>query len=93
MSKPLSLDDFRAVRIVLEDEDFAMVEGPEGPPTDLIDREVWNGIVTLRLLRMAGENMLLPFRENERHSLMMAAKEFSCLREFRTVRIGGLPNR
>src|SRR5690242_229347 len=47
MSKPLSLDDFRAVRIVLEDEDFALVEGEEGPPTDLIDREVWNGIVTL----------------------------------------------
>lgn len=47
MSKPLSLDDFRAIRIVLEDEDFALVEGPEGPPTGLIDREVWNGIVTL----------------------------------------------
>src|SRR5262249_11221764 len=27
------------------------------------------------------------------HSLMMASKEFSCFREFRTVRIGGLPNR
>ena len=48
MSRPLSLDDFRAVRIVLEDEDFALVEeGPEGPPTDLIEQEVWNGIVTL----------------------------------------------
>jgi hypothetical protein len=43
----MSLDDFRAIRIVLEEEDFALVEGPEGPPTDLIDREVWNGIVTL----------------------------------------------
>jgi hypothetical protein len=47
MSKPMSVDDFRAVRIVLEDEDFALVEGSEEPPTDLIDREVWNGIVTL----------------------------------------------
>jgi hypothetical protein len=47
MSKPMPLDDFRAVRIVLEDEDFALVEGPEGPPTDLVDREVWNEIVTL----------------------------------------------
>jgi hypothetical protein len=47
MSRPLSLDDFRAVRIVLEDDDFALVERPDGPPTDLIDCEVWNGIVTL----------------------------------------------
>lgn len=48
MPKPLPLDDFRAVRIVLVDDDFALVpEGPGRPPRDLIDSETWNSIVTL----------------------------------------------
>src|SRR6516165_8531391 len=33
------------------------------------------------------------FSEEQEHSLMMTAKEFSGLREFRTVRISGFPNR
>jgi hypothetical protein len=45
---PLPLDDFRAVRIVLVDGDFALVKGgPDRPPRDLIDSETWNSIVTL----------------------------------------------
>jgi hypothetical protein len=48
MPKPLPLEDFRAVRIVLEDDDFALVpENPDHPPWDLIDRDTWNSIVTL----------------------------------------------
>jgi hypothetical protein len=48
MPKPLPLEDFRAVRIVLEDDDFAIVpEDPDRPPTDLIDCDTWNSIVTL----------------------------------------------
>jgi len=48
MPEPLPLDEFRAVRIVLTDDDFALVtEGPARPPRDLIDSETWNSIVTL----------------------------------------------
>ena len=47
LSKPLSLDDFRAVRIVLEPEDFAFSSGEEPPPSDLVDEETWHGITVL----------------------------------------------
>lgn len=48
MPKSLPLEDFRAVRIVLEDDDFAIVpEDPDPPPRELISRETWNSIVTL----------------------------------------------
>lgn len=48
MPKPLPLDDFRAVRIVLDDEDFALApEDPDHTPRDLVERDVWNSIVTL----------------------------------------------
>ncbi len=37
--KTLPLDDFRAVRIVLEDEDFALApENPDHTPRDLVER-------------------------------------------------------
>lgn len=48
MPKPLPLDDFRAVRIVLENEDFALApESPDDVHRDLVERDVWNSIVTL----------------------------------------------
>jgi len=47
LTKPLPLDDFRAVRIVLEPDDYAL--GPRKPdlPTDLIDEETWRHIMIL----------------------------------------------
>jgi hypothetical protein len=47
MTKPLPLDDFRAVRIILEPDDFALSFGKEPPPSDLIDKETWQGITIL----------------------------------------------
>ena len=48
MSKPMPLDDFRAVRIVLEPDDFALgFEKPDPPPSDLIAKDVWRGITGL----------------------------------------------
>ena len=47
MSKPLSKDDFRAVRIVLEPDDFALSSGNEPPPSDLVDKGTWHGITML----------------------------------------------
>src|SRR6266550_3888470 len=48
MAKPLTTEDFRAVRVVLEPSDFALgAELPEPPPRDLISREIWNHIVRL----------------------------------------------
>ncbi len=47
MSKLLETDDFRAVRIVLEPDDFAVSSGKPDVPTDLIDEEIWHGIVDL----------------------------------------------
>ncbi len=48
MVKNLELNDFRAVRQVLEPEDFALTDGkPDGPPTDLIDPDAWDHIMTL----------------------------------------------
>lgn len=47
MPKPLPTDDFRAVRIILESDDFALAPEFDPPPTDLVDQETWNGILTL----------------------------------------------
>jgi hypothetical protein len=47
VSKPLTTDDFRAVRIVLEPDDFALTNGEPDIPDDLVDRETWNGIMVL----------------------------------------------
>jgi hypothetical protein len=46
MSKSLALTDFRAVRKVLEPHEFAS-GGDDVPPTDLIDSDVWDGIMHL----------------------------------------------
>jgi hypothetical protein len=47
MPKPLPLSDFRAVRIVLKRSDFAYAPTPESQPSDLIDKNTWQNIVTL----------------------------------------------
>jgi hypothetical protein len=47
MSKRLPLTDFRAVRHKLEPHEFAISEGMEVAPTDLIDEETWAGITHL----------------------------------------------
>ncbi len=48
MPKKVSLSDFRAVRIVLEPDDFALGgDEPDPPPSDLISQETWSGITGL----------------------------------------------
>ncbi len=48
MVKNMNLDDFRAIRRVLEPDDFALTDGnPDPPPTDLIDKRAWEHIMTL----------------------------------------------
>lgn len=48
MTKPLTLTDFRAVRIVLEPSDFALgSDEPDPPPSDLIPEQTWHGIMDL----------------------------------------------
>jgi hypothetical protein len=47
MTKKLSLTDFRAVRSMLEPHEFAISEGQDVPPSDLIDEDVWDGIMHL----------------------------------------------
>ncbi|WP_213772878.1 hypothetical protein [Bradyrhizobium sp. dw_78] len=48
MVKNLELDDFRAVRRVLEPDDFALTDGqPDPPPSDLIEEQAWCHIMTL----------------------------------------------
>ena len=47
MPRFLPKNDFRARRRVLLKSDFALAEGPEQPPSDKIDKETWNHIVTL----------------------------------------------
>ena len=48
MAKQLALTDFRAVRRVLEPEDFALGgEDADPPPSDPISEETWTGITTL----------------------------------------------
>src|ERR1700731_125485 len=45
---PLDAKDFRARRLILEPEDFALGDDePDSPPTDLISEGPWNGIMTL----------------------------------------------
>lgn len=46
MSKPLPLSDFRALRRVLEEHEFA-TGGEDVPPSDLIKPEIWSGIMHL----------------------------------------------
>ena len=47
MSKPLPLNDFRAVRVVLELQDFALAPEIEQPPSDLINEDTWHSIMNL----------------------------------------------
>jgi hypothetical protein len=48
MVRKLHSKDFRARRLILDPEDFAVTNGePDPPPTDLISEEAWNGIMTL----------------------------------------------
>lgn len=47
MSKRLPLADFRAVRHKLEPHEFAISEGEDVAPTQLIDRKTWAGITHL----------------------------------------------
>lgn len=48
MSKQMPLDDFRAVRFVLEPDDYAYSSGrPEPPPPDLIQEDVWRHLTIL----------------------------------------------
>lgn len=48
MTRKLDLNDFRAVRRVLEPDDFALTDGePDPAPTDLISEDAWHGIMTL----------------------------------------------
>lgn len=48
MSKQMPLDDFRAVRIVLESDDYALSSGePEPPPSDLVPEETWRHLTIL----------------------------------------------
>ena len=48
MSKLMPLEDFRAVRIVLEPDDFAGGDGePDPPPSDPVGKDAWLGITGL----------------------------------------------
>jgi hypothetical protein len=48
MSKHMPLDDFRAVRTVLEEDDYALSSGiPEPPPSDLIPEDTWLHLTVL----------------------------------------------
>jgi len=48
MSKPMPVQDFRAVRIVLEPDDFALgSEEPDPPPSDLVSPETWHALTVL----------------------------------------------
>lgn len=47
MSKKLPLSDFRAVRSKLEAHEFANSEGQDAPPSDLVEEEIWDGIMHL----------------------------------------------
>jgi hypothetical protein len=44
MVKTLPLSDFRALRHKLEPHEFAISDGVEVAPTDLIDKETWSGL-------------------------------------------------
>ncbi|MDE2463674.1 MAG: hypothetical protein KGO02_08180 [Alphaproteobacteria bacterium] len=48
MVRKLEATDFRARRMVLEPDDFALSDGmPERAPTDLISSDVWHGIMDI----------------------------------------------
>jgi hypothetical protein len=47
MAKPFPLTDFRAVRSKLEPHDFALGDGEDPPPSDLVEKEIWDGIIHL----------------------------------------------
>ena len=48
MPKQMPLDDFRAVRTVLELDDYALSSGtPEPPPSDLIPKDTWLSLMVL----------------------------------------------
>jgi hypothetical protein len=48
MTKRMPLDDFRAVRVVLEDDDYALSSGmPEPLPSDLIPEDTWRSLMVL----------------------------------------------
>jgi hypothetical protein len=47
MTRKLPLSDFRALRSKLEPHEFAISEGQDAAPSDLIEPEVWNGIIHL----------------------------------------------
>ncbi len=48
MVRKLEATDFRAQRMVLEPDDFALTDGkPDPAPTDLVSSEVWHGIMDL----------------------------------------------
>lgn len=48
MVRKLDPDDFRAHRKILEPNDFALgSDEPDPPPTDLVDAETWDGMMTL----------------------------------------------
>jgi hypothetical protein len=48
MVRKLEATDFRARRMVLEPDDFALTDGkPEPAPTDLVSPEVWHGIMDI----------------------------------------------
>jgi len=46
-TKKLPLTDFRAVRSKLEPHEFAVNGGEEVPPSELVDADVWDGIMHL----------------------------------------------
>ena len=47
MPKRTHATDFRTTRALLPDEVFLLANGPRSGPTDLVARDVWNGIVHL----------------------------------------------
>lgn len=47
MTKKLPLSNFRALRSKLEPHEFAISEGQDVSPTDLIKPDIWNGIMHL----------------------------------------------
>lgn len=48
MVRKLPVTDFRARRMVLEPNDFALTDGePEPAPTDLVERAIWHGIMDI----------------------------------------------
>lgn len=47
MVRKLDTSDFRAIRMVLESSDFALVASNREPPGDLIEPDVWHGIMDI----------------------------------------------